>query len=422
MGGETIAELLRMLRTRGGLSQADLAEKAGLSEQAISLLERGARRRPRIDTVESLIVALELAPDDAERLRSATRDRRRQVDPPTAPPQAPTAVPKQLPPTLSDFTGRQTELNSLLRTLAPPPGQPVATVGMTAVTGMGGVGKTSLAIHAAHLAADTYPDGQIYLDLRGYGPGAPIQPVDALAQLLRSLGVEGRVIPGGADEAAALYRSRLAGLRVLILLDNANGAAQVRPLLPGVPGSAVIMTSRRGLTALAGVVHVRLAPLPEADAVELLRKIVGDARVSAENSAARSVAELTGHLPLAVRLIGARLAARPSWPIGYLVDQLQNERRRLDELSTGDSGVRANIDGSVQFLAGSEGLRSGARGPGTDHGRPDACADTGAAVLRRCCLALPENHAPSKPQVGAGHPYRCGRPRFRRCRVGTGVA
>ncbi|TWD74933.1 putative ATPase [Kribbella amoyensis] len=356
MAAESFAEMLRRFRTRAGYSQGALAERAELSEQAIGMLERGARRRPRLHTLDALVTALELTPADADRLRAAARGTRRPAPQPVpavaravdAQP-AEVDVPRQLPPTLADFTGRRTELEAILRVLVPS--DPVTAVSLVAVTGMGGVGKTSLAIHAAHLATDAYPDGHLYVDLRGYGPGEPIQPVDALRQLLRSLGVEGAAIPERADEAAALYRSRLAGLRVLILLDNANGAAQVRPLLPGVPGSSVIMTSRRGLTALPGVRHISLTPLPELDTVELLGRIVGDARVSAENDAARSVAKLIGHLPLAVRLVGARLAARPSWPIEYMVGQLENERRRLDELGTGDSGVRANIAGSVQFLA-----------------------------------------------------------------------
>jgi tetratricopeptide (TPR) repeat protein/transcriptional regulator with XRE-family HTH domain len=351
LAAETLAELLRMFRTSAGLTQAALAEKAGLSEQAISMLERGSRRRPRIDTVRSLVEALELAPDDGYRLARAARGARRQ--PPT-PPDTPSSIPmipRQLPPTLSDFTGRGAELKSLMELLSST--ARTGTVRMAAVTGMGGVGKTSLAVHAAQLATDAYPDGHLYLDLRGYGPGDPVEPSEALSQLLRSLGIDGQSIPAGLDEAAALYRSRLAGLRVLVLLDNANGAAQVRPLLPGAPGSAVIVTSRRGLTALPGFRHVILAPLPESDSVELLGRIAGADRISTESDTAHAIAQLTGNLPLAVRLIGGRLAARPAWPLTHVVDQLKDEQRRLDELGPDDSGVRANIAGSVRFLAGS---------------------------------------------------------------------
>jgi tetratricopeptide (TPR) repeat protein/transcriptional regulator with XRE-family HTH domain len=353
---ETLGDLLRGYRTGAGLTQAALAEKAGLSEQAISMLERGSRKRPRTETLQAIAAALGLDAESAERLSSAARGSRRKLSSPSTPSadEVATVVPRQLPPTLSDFTGRTAELDDLVRALTPD--RTFGAVSMVAVTGMGGVGKTALAVHAAHLTADNYPDGHLYLDLRGYGPGDPVTPADALSQLLRSLGIGGQSIPDGVDEAAALYRTRMAGLRVLVLLDNANGAAQVRPLLPGVPGSAVIVTSRRGLTALPGFFQVSLAPLSETDSVELLGLIAGEARVSAETPAAHSLAQLTGHLPLALRLIGARLAARPTWPIEHVVNQLQDERRRLDELGTGESGVRANIVGSVQFLAGSDQL------------------------------------------------------------------
>ncbi|WP_238158367.1 helix-turn-helix domain-containing protein [Kribbella voronezhensis] len=350
---EDLGALLRRYRTGAGLTQAALAEKAGLSEQAVSLLERGSRRRPRIETIRALGTALGLDDAAVETLALAARGARRGQPVPKEPPVEPAAsVPRQLPPTLSDFTGRAAELEILLQALTRADGPP-GTVRMVAVTGMGGVGKTALAVHAAHLAADNFPDGQFYLDLRGYGPGDAIGPLDALGQLLRSLGVDERTIPDGVNEAASLYRSRLAERRMLIMLDNANGAGQVTSLLPGAPGSAVIVTSRRALTTLPGFRQLNLAPLDEADSVQLLSRIAVGSQVSPQSPAAKSIAHLTGHLPLAVRLIGARLAARPSWPVEYVVEQLEDEHRRLDELGTGESGVRASIAGSVEFLANS---------------------------------------------------------------------
>ncbi|ADB34229.1 transcriptional regulator, XRE family [Kribbella flavida DSM 17836] len=353
MAAATLGDLLRQFRTAAGLTQGGLAEKAGLSEQAVSLLERGTRRRPRIATVHALAEALGLDAAAEEQLTQAARGtpgRQIATEPPA--PDAVTVVPRQLPPTLADFTGRTAELEALTRILTAD--DVVGTVRMAAVTGMGGVGKTSLAVHAAHLTADAYPDGHLYLDLRGYGPGEPVQPAEALSQLLRSLGIDGHSVPDGVDEAAALYRSRIAGLRMLVLLDNANGAAQVRPLLPGASGSAVIVTSRRGLTALPGFLQLSLSPLSEADSITLLGRIAGNDRVAAEANAARRIARLTGRLPLAVRLIGARLAARPGWPVEHVMNQLQDEQRRLDELGTGKSGVRSNIAASVEFLAASD--------------------------------------------------------------------
>ncbi|WP_328327371.1 helix-turn-helix domain-containing protein [Kribbella sp. NBC_00382] len=350
---ETLAGLLREYRAAAGMTQAGLAEKAGLSEQAISLLERGTRRRPRVDTIEAIGAALGLSADQVERLLLVAKAPREQGGVPVAPltPEVVRVLPRQLPPTLSDFAGRAGEVAELVKVFQSAKPDKVQ---LAAVTGMGGVGKTALAVHVAHLVGDSFPDGQLYLDLRGYGPGTALSPADALSQLIRSLGLEDdRGVPSGISELAGLYRSRLAGQRVLILLDNANSASQVLPLLPGVPGSAVIATSRRALTTLPGFRHIALAPLSEEDSVELLATIAGHHRVSAEDAAARSIAELTGRLPLAVRLIGARLAARPSWPIEHMVRQLKDEHRRLDEFGTGESGVRANIAGTAEFLANS---------------------------------------------------------------------
>ncbi|WBQ07208.1 ATP-binding protein [Kribbella sp. CA-293567] len=351
---ETLAELLRKYRLEAGLTQASLAEKAGLSEQAISLLERGTRRRPRAETIEALTKAMELGPDDLRRFSLASRaPRRSAAESPVPRTEAPRMLPRQLPPSLSDFTGRTTEVAELVG-LFRPAGDPPESVQLAAVTGMGGVGKTALAVHVAHLVGDDFPDGQLYLDLRGYGPETPLEPVEALSQLLRSLGLDDdRTVPSGINELAGLYRSRLAGQRVLLLLDNANSAAQVLPLLPGVPGSAVIATSRRALTTLPGFRQVALNALSEADSIDLLAGIAGRDRTASESSAAHSIAELTGRLPLALRLIGARLAARPTWPLTHMVNQLRDEHRRLDEFGTGESGVRANIAGSLEFLAGS---------------------------------------------------------------------
>ncbi|MEV8375786.1 helix-turn-helix domain-containing protein [Kribbella sp. NPDC056861] len=351
---ETLAELLRKYRVEAGLTQAGLAEKSGLSEQAISLLERGTRRRPRAETIEALAGALELdGKAVGEFLLAAKAPRRPVAEPVAAPVEQARVLPRQLPPTLSDFTGRAAEVGDLVEVFRPT-GEPPERVQLAAVTGMGGVGKTALAVHVAHLVGDSFPDGQLYVDLRGYGPGTPLTPVEALSQLIRSLGLDDdRTVPSGINELAGVYRSRLAGQRVLILLDNANSAAQVLPLLPGAPGSAVIATSRRALTTLPGFRQIALTPLSEADSVELLATIAGHDRVGSESAAARSIAKLTGRLPLAVRLIGARLAARPSWPIEHMVSQLRDEHRRLDEFGTGESGVRANIAGTAEFLASS---------------------------------------------------------------------
>jgi transcriptional regulator with XRE-family HTH domain/tetratricopeptide (TPR) repeat protein len=344
-----LADLLRACRRSAGLTQATLAEKAGLSEQAISALERGNRLRPRRDTIEALSSALGLDQDGTDQLHRAARRASRRTSGAEA---ALPAVPRQLPLAVADFTGRGDELDRVVGALSAAPGTP-GTAPMIAISGMGGMGKTTLAVRAAHLVPQNFPDGHLYLDLRGYGPGDPMQPLEALSHLLRSLGLHSSAIPDEVDDAAALLRSRLARQRLLLLLDNANSPHQVAPLLPGTSGPAVIVTSRRVLTTLPGFVYVALAPLSDPDAADLLSKIAGTARVTAGSEAARTVTRLIGNLPLAVRLIGARLAARPTWPVEHLVEQLRDERRRLDLLGTDESGVRASIAGSVEFLTAS---------------------------------------------------------------------
>ncbi|WP_432879827.1 ATP-binding protein [Kribbella sp. CA-245084] len=353
----SLGELLRTFRARAGLTQAALAERAGLSEQAISVLERGTRSRPRIDTIRALTKALDLTPDEAEQFLAVARGKRsdtvapaRSVDEPATASES--RVPWQLPPAARDFTGRDAQLEAMLSVLRNPDG--TAPVGLVAVTGMGGIGKTTLAVQAAHRLADSYPDGHLYLNLRGYGPGTPMTVTDALRQLLRSVGADIQLIPDGVEEAAALLRSQLAGRRMLILLDNAAGVQHVLPLLPGSPGSSAIITSRGSLAMLPGARQIHLDALSESESVELLTGVIGQTRVAAEPEAARDLAAISGRLPLAVRLIGGRLASRPSWPIQHLVAMLQDEERRLDSFGSDETGVRASIASSVDFLDASE--------------------------------------------------------------------
>jgi transcriptional regulator with XRE-family HTH domain/tetratricopeptide (TPR) repeat protein len=354
---ESLSDLLRKYRGRAGLTQAALAAKAGLSDQAISVLERGTRRRPRIDTIRALIKVLRLDKDEAAQFLAVARGKNPSPEETAAEPEAASEtlpLPWQLPPAVSDFTGRTAQIEAILDALRHPDGAPSTTVGLVAVTGMGGIGKTTLAVQAAHKLVDSYPDGHLYLNLRGYGPGKPVSTADALRQLLRSLGTEPQLIPDQVEEAAGLLRSQLAGRRVLLFLDNAADVAHVLPLLPGNPGSAAIITSRGSLSSLPGARQVRLDALSPSESVELLSGVVGQSRIAAEPAAAEALASFTGRLPLAVRLIGGRLAARPSWPIQHLVELLEDEDRRLDTLGSDETGVRANIASSVDFLQTSD--------------------------------------------------------------------
>ncbi|WP_167461150.1 AfsR/SARP family transcriptional regulator [Nocardia brasiliensis] len=242
-------------------------------------------------------------------------------------------VPAQLPPDIADFTGRA----RLVAELAGQLTGAGSAVAISAVGGMGGVGKTTLALHVAHRVRDRFPDGQLYANLRGVDP-VPTPPGAALGGFLRALGVAEGDIPSTVDERAAALRTRLSGKRILMVLDNARDYSQVAPLLAG---SAVLITSRSALTELPAVTRTRLDVLDEAEATTLLVHILGAERVAAEADAAREVVAQCGFLPLAVRIVGARLAVRPHWTIASFAARLADEKNRLDVLKTGELAVEA---------------------------------------------------------------------------------
>lgn len=251
--------------------------------------------------------------------------------------------PRQLPPDIGGFTGRATEIARLVADLGDQP--------VIAIDGPGGIGKSALAVHVAHLVWERFPDGQLFAEL--HGATRPAAPLDVLGRFLRALGVP------GADrfdlaEATARFRAETATRRLLVVLDDAGGAAQVRPLLPAGPGCAVLLTSRPVLATIDGASHVHLAVLDTADAITLLGEVAGHARITADGESARRIAELCGHLPLALRIAGARLAARPGWPARVLADRLGDARRRLDELAADDLGVRASLRVGHDALARGE--------------------------------------------------------------------
>ncbi|MER7450359.1 tetratricopeptide repeat protein [Nocardia beijingensis] len=243
-----------------------------------------------------------------------------------------------LPPGTDAFTGHREELARLVSLLESPS---TAAVTIAAVSGAAGVGKTALAIHLAHQLHDAYPDGQLYVDLGGTDT-SPAAAGDVLAGFLREFGIEGSDIPEGLDERARKYRACLAGRRVLVVLDNAADETQLRPLLPGTAGSAVLVTSRAPIATLGGM-HVPLDVLPETEAIELLSLLIGADRADTEPDAVREVARLCGGLPLALRIAGARLMSRPNWTVSWFADRLADESRRLDLLAVGDLQVRASF-------------------------------------------------------------------------------
>ncbi|MEU0070695.1 BTAD domain-containing putative transcriptional regulator [Streptomyces sp. NPDC006332] len=257
-------------------------------------------------------------------------------------------APAELPPALWDFTGREQEAIRLRTQLATPPRAGTPAVGV--VTGMPGVGKTSLVLHVAHQLVDDYADGQLWVDLRG-SSSSPLDPADALAGLLRALGVDSRDIPPGLAELTRLYRSTLADRRCLIMLDDAAGPWQVRPLVPAAPGCGVLVTGRSRLSALEGVRPLVLGTFTRAEATALLCSTVGEERFAAEPESAEELAAACGGLPLAVRIAGSRLAARPHWTPRSLADRLTDPRRSLDELCLADLRVRDTLEAGYRLLA-----------------------------------------------------------------------
>src|SRR5579875_1071430 len=257
--------------------------------------------------------------------------------------------PAQLPADVADFTGRAEQLAQLQRLLAPDGGR--QGVAVAVVAGGPGLGKSALAIHAAHALRRQFPDGQLFINLVG-ASRQPVPPEDALARFLRDLGVDGARIPVGLEERAALYRTALTDRRMLIVLDDARDATQVRPLLPGSESCSVIVTSRHHLSDLAGSRLVDLDILGEDEARALFVAIVGADRAEAEPGQVDAVLRACAGLPLAIRIAGARLTARRGWTVGALADRLADQRQRMDELATGDLAVRACFQVSFEALPG----------------------------------------------------------------------
>jgi DNA-binding SARP family transcriptional activator/Tfp pilus assembly protein PilF len=270
---------------------------------------------------------------------------------------APAMVPRQLPAPVGHFTGRARELGALTGLLDQSGETAQATVVISAIGGMAGVGKTALALHWAHRVAGEFPDGQLYADLGGFGPaGTAVEPAAALGGFLDALGVAAQLIPSGLEARAGLYRSLVAGRRVLVVLDNARDVEQVRPLLPGSPGCLVLVTSRSRLAGLAvggNAELLALDVLSEQEARELLTVRLGAGRVAGEPDAVSELIGLCAGLPLALAIAVARAAAHPGFPLAGLTAELRDAGRRLDALDAGDAAasVRAVLSWSYQQLA-----------------------------------------------------------------------
>ncbi|GAB1819603.1 AfsR/SARP family transcriptional regulator [Herbidospora sp. RD11066] len=333
--------------------------RSGRQSDALSVYQRG--RQALVDEL-----GIEPGPELRRTHESILRSDQTLLAVATTPP------PRQLPSPPSDFTGRDDELATLRDRFTRPGALPVSVI-----FGPGGVGKSALALRAAHEIAHLYPDGQFHVDLRGTSP-TPATSQEVLTRILREL-APGAPQPATLEESAARFRTLLADRRKLVVLEDAASEQQVRPLLPGSPGCGVIVTSRNRLAGLAGATVIDLGLLPEASAVELLGRIAGPVRFAAAPEAARRIVEHCGGLPLALRIAATRLASRPHWTAARLADRLADERRRLDELAVGDQDVRARLALGYDLLpqtARTALRRLGLLGPSFSVGAAAAALDT----------------------------------------------
>lgn len=386
--GEELAGRLRAVHELSGRSLRTLARDAGISSSSLSRYLSG-RTVPPWSAVVALCRVVGRDPRPLRRTWTAASQRPPAPPAPTRPTGTPVraAAPNQLPFDVADFTGRERELAEVLHL--------AGTARAVIVDGMAGVGKTCLAVHAAHLLADRYPDGRLHLDLHGFTPGRePLDTATALRTLLTALDVPPGRIPDDVEGRAARWRAELAERRVLVLLDNVAGVDQARLLLPGGGSSAVLLTSRNRLVGLAGVPPVSLDVLPERDATELFAR-AGDAdREAREPEAVAEVLRLCGRLPLAIRLAGARLRHRPGWTVAVLADRL---RAGSDHFDTAFAMSVRQLDRPQRRLFGLLGLL-----PGPDFDEYAAAALGGLPLAGAAAMLedLLDAHLVQQPAVG----------------------
>lgn len=350
---ETFAAALRQARQSRGLSQEALAELADLSTKAVGMLERGARRFPHLMTVDKLDRALGFSTEERGRFRRLAARGAASVVPSTSDAGPVWVIADQLPASRASFTGRTQHLDDLRHALTDGTA-PAGSAVVITVRGMAGVGKTALAIEAAVACRAHFPDGVLSVNLRGFGSGTPLTPLQVISQLLRATGVPAESLPADETEATAALRTRLANRRVLLLLDNAQDVSQVTDLIPSSSGSAVVITSRNTLTTISARLHVQLEPMPAGDAVQLLTNAAGADRLG---ESAERIAELCGSLPLALSVAGAWLLRHPGTSAAELVRRLDDESRRLDLLGVDDLDVRVSLSLSVDQLTNSPATR-----------------------------------------------------------------
>src|SRR5580693_4807062 len=365
------ADLLRQLRTEARLTQEELAEAASLSPRSVSDLERGINRTARKESAQLLADALQLSGDVRGVFVAAARGRAPAAEVLAARQAAAAAAPtaaatRSLPRDIGGFTGREPELARLLGTLASTAGGGV--VGIHAIDGMAGIGKTTFAVHAAHQLAGRFPDGQFFLPLHGHTAGQrPVDPADALASLLLTAGLPAQRVPPGLEARAGRWRDHVAGRKILLVLDDAAGHEQVQPLLPGTAGSLVLVTSRRRLTALDDAAVISLDTLSPDEAAALLAQLAGRPELADPAGPAGEITRLCGYLPLAIGMLARQLRHHPARTGAELAAGLAAARDRLAVMRTENLSVAAAFDLSYQDLSEAQqrlfrrlGLTSGA--------------------------------------------------------------
>jgi transcriptional regulator with XRE-family HTH domain/tetratricopeptide (TPR) repeat protein len=389
----TFASLLRRLRREARLTQEELAEAATLSVRAVSYLEAGVVTSPQKDTMRLLADALGLIGPARAEFEAAGRGR--------AAPGGVAAATRTLPRDIASFTGRHRELDQLAKAAARAGG----VVSIHAIGGMAGVGKTAFAVYAAHRLAGRFPGGQIFLSLHGHTPGQqPVNPEDALASLLLTLGVPPAQIPPGLESRMGLWRDRLAGRQLLLVLDDATSSEQVLPLLPGSGGSLVLVTSRRHLSVLDDATAVSLDTLPPEEAGELLVRLVGRTGLSPADPFVDQITRLCGFLPLAIGMVARQLHHHPAWSVAGRAADLAAAAGRLELMAAENASVAAAFDLSYADLTEDQqrlfrrlGLHLGADVDGYAGAALDG---TDLAAARRGLEALYDQYLLAEPGEG----------------------
>jgi tetratricopeptide (TPR) repeat protein/DNA-binding XRE family transcriptional regulator len=404
----TFGALLRELRAQAGLTQEELAAAAKLSSRSVSDLERGVAQTARKETARLLADALRLEGPTRTDFEATARGRPLVTAAPTldvggmgtagvAP------ATRALPRDTASFTGREAELDRLMGPVRDADSGGVVTI--YAIGGMAGVGKTALAVHAAHRLAPRFPDGQVFLQLHGHTPGQqPVHPEDALASLLLIAGVPAGQIPPGLEARTALWRDHLAGKKMLLVLDDAAGHEQVAPLLPGTGGSLVLVTSRRHLIALDDARSISLDTLPADQAAKLLVRLAARPDLDPADPAIGEITRLCAYLPLAVGILGRQLHHHPSWAIGDLAADLAAATARLELMDTENLSVAVAFDLSYAELppAQQRFFREIGLHPGTDFDAYAAAAlgGTDLSTARRYLEDLYERYLIGEPARG----------------------